>query len=95
MAATPQQTIEVYSIIVKLFYDVFHIHVLASTPLLGNKGLFLDENALNIFLASKRFRSKFVSAKAPNGVLVSAADLVPPSPPIVASLAAVVAEKLY
>ena len=92
MSATPQQAIKVYNDLVALIFKIFKIHVLGSTPLLGNKGLFADANGLDIFLATK-VRATFKSAKAPNGVNLKASDLG--ASPIVATLAATIASKLY
>jgi hypothetical protein len=92
MAATPDQAIKVYNDLVALIFRIFKIHVLGNTPLLGNKGLFADSNGLDIFLATK-IRATFKSPKAPNGVKLVAADLG--TAPVVASLAAAIADKMY
>ena len=92
MAATPEQAIKVYNDLAALIFKIFKIHVIGNTPLLGNKGLFADANGLDIFLAT-RVRSAFKSAKAPNGVNIQASDLG--ASPIVATLAATIADKLY
>jgi hypothetical protein len=91
MAASTQQAIQVYTELATLIFKVFKIHVVGATPLTGNKGIFPDNNSFDIFLATK-IRAKFKSPKTPGGVRVASSDV---SPAIVATLAAVIADKLF